>query len=177
MKILALSDLHGAIGVLDKLAAKIKIIKPDLITFTGDIVKGKARGEEWLKAKEENSSPRNDLPEIKAEEKEDLDLYHKFYAFLGKLRIPVAVIPGNMDAPKERYFKVALESETTFENIKFVHGKLFKFSRNYIISGFGGEITENEAENFFVQMYPRWEAEFGLSDLNYFEQDRILLFH
>jgi Icc-related predicted phosphoesterase len=177
MKILALSDLHGEIEILNKLASKIKEIKPDLITFTGDVVKGKARGNEWLSAKEEGRKPNANLPEIKAEEKEDLNLYHQFYSFLNQFKIPAVAVPGNMDAPKENYFKVALESETTYENIKFVHGKILKFRRDYLISGFGGEIAENDSEDFFVQVYPRWEAEFGLSDLNYFEQNRILLFH
>lgn len=177
MKILALSDLHGEISVLEKLAAKIKEIKPDLITFAGDVVKGKARGDEWLKAKDEGRVPKIDLPEIKNEEKEDLDYYHKFYSFLNQFKILVVTIPGNMDAPRERYFKVALESEITYENIKFVHGKPLKFGRSFVIAGFGGEITEKDSEDFFVQIYPRWEAEFGLSDLNYYDQDRILLFH
>lgn len=177
MKILALSDLHGEIAVLDKLASKIKDIKPDLITFTGDVVKGKARGDEWLKARDEGRRPRTDLPEIKSEEKEDLAFYHKFYSFLDQFKTLVVTVPGNMDATKERYFRVALESETTYENVKFIHGKLIKFGRSFVIAGFGGEITEKDSENFFVQMYPRWEAEFGLSDLNYLDQDRILLFH
>jgi Icc-related predicted phosphoesterase len=177
MKILALSDLHGEMGILEKLAAKIKEIKPDLITFTGDVVKGKARGDEWLKAKEENRFPNANLLEIKNEEKEDLEFYHEFYSFLNQFKIPVATIPGNMDAPKENYFRVALESETTYENLRFVHGKMLMLGRDYLVSGFGGEITENDSEDFFVQIYPRWEAEFNLSDLNYFEQNRILLFH
>ncbi len=177
MKILALADFHGAVEVLDKLAPKIKEIKPDLITFTGDVVKGKARGDEWLKAEAEGRAPKADLPEIKAEEKQDLDLYHKFYSFLKQFKTLVVSIPGNMDAPKERYFKVALESETTYENIKFIHGKHVKFGRSFVIAGFGGEVTEKDSEDFFVQIYPRWKAEFDLSDLNYLEQDRILLFH
>lgn len=177
MKIFALADFHGATEILEKLASKIKETSPDLIVFAGDIVKGHARGNEWLKAKSESRPPQKDLPEIKNEEKEDLELYRKFYFFLNQFQIPVAAVPGNMDAPKERYFKIALESETTYNNIKFVHGKQFKFGRSFVISGFGGEIVEKESEDYFVQIYPHWEAEFALSDLNYTEQDRILIFH
>lgn len=177
MKILALSDFHGTVEVLDKLAPKIKEIKPQLITFTGDVVKGKARGDEWLKAKAEGRMPRADLPEIKSEEKEDLDLHHKFYKFLDQFDTVVVTIPGNMDAPKERYFRIALESETTYANIRFIHGKHILFGRSFVLAGFGGEITEKDSEDFFVQIYPKWKAEFDLSDLNYLEQDRILLFH
>ncbi len=177
MIILSISDFHGSVDVLGKTGKRIKEIQPDLIVFTGDIVKGSARGDEWLKAKTEGRPPNKDLKSIKAEEKVDLELYFKFYEWLNSFRIPAVTIPGNMDAPAERYFKIMMEAETVHENIISVHGRHIRIGRNFVIGGFGGELTQAEKEEFFVLQYPAWEAKYHLGNLAHEEHDKILLLH
>ena len=50
MRILAISDFHGAQEVLDPLLAACREESPAAILFAGDVVRGFARGDEWLAA-------------------------------------------------------------------------------------------------------------------------------
>lgn len=143
-RIMVLSDFHGATHVLDLLEEKIKEVSPDIITFSGDIVKGYKRGDEWLAAREENRMPHM-TDDIKNEEKEDLQFYQTFFSFLDQLSVPAFVIPGNMDAPESRFLKA---SQSTV-----VHKTLVKDP--VTITGVGGQITEDKEEGTFVLQYPR----------------------
>jgi Icc-related predicted phosphoesterase len=177
MLIFSISDFHGALEILDKLRKKIKEIQPDVITFTGDVVKGYKRGDEWLNAKKESREPRRDLPEIEAEKEEDFDLYKKFYHALNKLKIPVMTINGNMDAPESRLFDVILNEKFEFINLIQENPYLLE---NFIFAGCGGEITLKEREDFFVLQFPKEEVKFSLSRLKKIkggDKEKILLFH
>jgi Icc-related predicted phosphoesterase len=144
-RIMALSDFHGAVHVLDYLKEKIDVVAPDLITFSGDIVKGYSRGDEWLSAQDENREPQI-TEEIKNEEKEDFRFYETFFSFLNSLSIPAFVVPGNMDAPESRFLKACPQT-------RLVHHVLVE--EPLTITGCGGELTEKEEENFFVLQYPK----------------------
>ena len=65
MKFFCISDFHGALDVLPALVKKIKDVNPDVIIFTGDVVKGYARGDEWLAAKAKGRPGNKELPAIK----------------------------------------------------------------------------------------------------------------
>jgi Icc-related predicted phosphoesterase len=108
MKILAISDFHGETKLMNSLVENIKDKSPDLIVFTGDVVKGQARGDEWLSAQEEGREPVKDKKEILDEKKKDFKLYDEFYDKLDTLDIPVMCIPGNMDAPEDVFFSYLL---------------------------------------------------------------------
>ncbi|MCG2827500.1 MAG: metallophosphoesterase, partial [Thermoplasmatales archaeon] len=54
MKIIVTSDFHGAKEVMEPLNNLIDNEKPDIVVFCGDIVKGCARGNEWLSSKKDN---------------------------------------------------------------------------------------------------------------------------
>jgi Icc-related predicted phosphoesterase len=176
MKIFAISDFHGAIEVLDDLKKKVVEVKPNLIVFTGDVVKGYARGDEWLDAIAQKRTPDMTKESIKQEEEEDLKLYEEFYGNLNELNIPVVTIPGNMDAPEERFFSQVLNFTLYSDNIHVVQENLVKVKK-YIVAGFGGEITESSKETFFVLQYPRREVEFGIRRVKFIKGTKILLFH
>lgn len=143
-RIIGLSDFHGAAHVLDLLQEKIQEVDPDLITFSGDIVKGHNRGDEWLTAREEDRPPQM-TEDIKNEAQEDLQFYKTFFSFLDQLPAPVFVVPGNMDAPESRFLQ-ASHGNT-------VHKTLVETP--VAITGFGGELTEDREETSFVLQYPR----------------------
>lgn len=148
LRILVLSDFHGAVHVLDTLKKKIDEVAPDIVTFSGDIVKGHKRGDEWLAACEQNRKPKM-TEDIKNEGKEDLQFYQAFFSFLGTLSVPTFVVPGNMDAPEERFLKACPHYHMLHRTL--AEGPL-------IIAGFGGEITQDREEKTFVLQYPRKEV-------------------
>jgi Icc-related predicted phosphoesterase len=176
MRIFAISDFHGAIEILDDLKKMVVEVNPNLIVFTGDVVKGYARGDEWLDAISQKRTPDRTKESIKQEAEEDLKLYEEFYGSLNDLNIPVVTIPGNMDAPEERFFSQVLNFTLYSDNIHVVQESLVKVEK-YIIGGFGGEITESSKETFFVLQYPRKEVEFGIRRIKFIKGAKILLFH
>lgn len=177
MKIFAISDLHGKIEVLSSLEEVIKKEKPDTVVFTGDIVKGKARGDEWLIAEKEGRIPRRDLSEILKSEAEDISVYHSFYQVFKKINVPLIFVPGNMDAPERFYFKTALTEEMVGSSLYLVHHSFSIYDKDYVFAGFGGEITADKREDFFVLQYPSWEAKYGLDFTRQLFQKKIFLFH
>lgn len=162
MKIICLSDFHGRVEYLKKFIEGITQEKPDLIFFTGDIVKGIARGHEWLESKYRGWAARKEKEEIRLEEKEDMDFYRAFYNAFGKIQIKMMMVPGNMDAPWTRFYKTFEAEAMPKGNITLVHGTWVSSTivegANYLIGGFGGEITESEKEDFFVLQYPKKEV-------------------
>ncbi len=172
MRVLIISDFHGRIEYLDPLKVEVGIERPDLILFAGDIVKGHARGNEWLNAQREGRPPNRTLRSIEDEEKEDLILYRQFYNFLGSFDIPVCFVPGNMDAPWSRFWGAF--SEVRFQNIHLVH-RTFYFLSELMIYGFGGEISDGAKEDFFVLIYPGAEVKKAFTDIE--AEKKIYLFH
>ena len=171
MKIIVTSDFHGAKEVMESLNSLIDNESPDVVVFCGDIVKGHARGNEWLSSKKYNRKPDKEKTEIKNEEKEDLEFYDYFYKNIRK-NIPVLVVPGNMDAPEERYFSTL----PNMKNIYPLHENLF-FTNNYVFAGFGGEITEKEQEKFFVLRYPKEKVKPIIDKVKQIKKEKILVFH
>jgi len=80
------------------------------------------------------------------------------------------------DCAPTPYFESALRNSAETNTIRCVHSSLALFL-NFLISGVGGEITEDERKDFFVLRIPRWEVEQSLSFLRAFPQRKILLFH
>lgn len=175
MKIISISDFHGNVDVLGSLLIKIRKEKTDLIVFSGDIVKGGTRGDEWLSAKKENRPPKKDKKEIIDEKSKDSEFYKLFYLSLIELEVPICTVPGNMDAPKERYFDQlkVLNIENSF--IHIVHSGLWENDK-FCVMGFGGEITRNENERFFVLQYIDKEFEDYWKKFIGFESKKIKVF-
>jgi len=176
MKILVISDWHGKEKVLSELALAIKGLPLDLVVFTGDILQWKAKCSEWANAKKENRAPQRNIPEIKEEIKKNAWLYATFYETVKSFHLPFFAIPGNVDSPLPQYFKIGWEQMKENPNLHIVHSNFFT-AGGFAVAGFGGEITENDKEDFFVLQFPRWELEIGLSFLSSLSHSRILLIH
>ena len=174
MKILAIADFHGCTEVLEPLMKKIKEHKPDVICFCGDVVKGYARGDEWLSAKSEGRKPVKS-EEIEKEFADDEEFLRKFYGELSSPGIPVLVIPGNMDAPEERYSKIMRDLMDKHKTIHLIHGDSYKMG-GYWFVGYGGEISDEEDEDFFVQISSRSGVEKELrEELDNLQGKKIIL--
>ncbi len=176
MKILAISDWHGKEEVLPQLASAVKGLPLDLIVFTGDILKWKAKCSEWAEAKKEERDPQRDLPEIKEEIKKNVQLYVTFYETVKNFSLPFLAIPGNVDSPLSQYIKIGWEQMKKNPNLHMIHSNFFRVGE-FVLAGFGGEITEKDKEDFFVLRFPRWEVEFGLSLVSGLSHEKILLVH
>jgi len=161
MKILVISDYHAKEEVLPGFFAAIKDLSYDVIAFTGDILKWRGKATEWANAQKEKRAPDKNRPGIKEEIEENAEVYRRFYQKMGTLKKPTFLIPGNVDAPIGQYLRVGLEAMEN-KNPHIVHHSFYIID-DTIIAGFGGEITENEREDFFVLRYPRWGVEHGLS--------------
>lgn len=175
MKIICISDFHGRKEHLGKFTESIARESPDLILFTGDIVRGLARGEEWLESKYRGWVPNREKDEIVLEEKEDIDFYHAFYNAFGDLQIKMAMVPGNMDAPWDRFLKGFESMANPKGNIILAHGGWVKLGE-YSIGGFGGEVTEYDKEDFFVLQFPGEMVRERLSRIHA-PAPKIMLFH
>jgi len=125
-----------------------------VIIFSGDIVKGYARGDEWIRAKRSGDTPDRTLETIRDEESEDLEFYDRFFWALAATNRPVMFVPGNMDAPLERFRRIATDACTQYPNLHLVHDSQYQF-QEVSFWGFGGEITVDEGEDFFVFISPR----------------------
>jgi Icc-related predicted phosphoesterase len=154
MRIIAFSDIHGKLELLDALKSIVSKEAPDLIVFSGDIVAGKERASEWFNAQLEGRDPVWHKREIRDEEAGEIDTYEKFFSKVNDLGVPVLVVPGNIDAPKERYGAAAAEAEEKFENVHVIHNTEYRYN-GFVFRGFGGEITEELREDRFVQRYRR----------------------
>lgn len=148
MNILCFSDFHGAIDILPQLVEKIKQENPDLLLFCGDVVKGYARGNEWLDAVHTGRIPHKELDAIKDEFAMDDQFIHSFYSTLGDLAIPFVAVAGNMDAPIARFSKKVEQLMNHYPSIHFLHGS-YTSVNSISIGGFGGEIHPAE-ENYFI---------------------------
>jgi Icc-related predicted phosphoesterase len=176
MKILAISDWHAKENVLSDLAKATKNLSLDAVVFTGDILKWKAKCSEWANARSENRPADKDKPEIKEEIAKNAQLYHTFYENMRKLDLPIVTIPGNVDSPLRQYYMIALEEMERNPKLRVVHGSFSGLKGQFAVLGFGGEITEDEEENYFVLQYARRDVEHYVSVLAAFSS-KILLLH
>ncbi len=160
MKVIAIANYRGEEKALKELKTVVEQEKADFLVFTGGIVQGTERIEEFQSAEDEGREA--DTSKITSGEAADLQEYETFFKALGGLNIPVYYIPGKYDAPIERFLREAYNSEIVYPHIRNVH-KSFSFYRNhYEIVGFGGEISEKQREERFILRYPRWELEYHL---------------
>lgn len=177
MKILAISNLLEEFAYLDRLPEVVKNANIEAVVFTGDILRAEARRMEWERAHAEQRPPTMNQPEVARERHDDAQSMIRFFKILNRLDVPVFVVPGKNDAPERFFLQAAFNTEIVSPQIHIVHRSFAPLGRNYIVAGFGGEITEETRENEFFLLYPGWEAEFSLAFLRHLEQAKILLFH
>lgn len=176
MKALVFSDVHGEMDRVRHLMRLAPDFDCDLGLFCGDIVKGYARGDEFLAAHEEGREAQLRKPEIVEERAEDYALYAEFYGCLRPSPFPIYGVPGNMDAPEGRYLTCALAEEGGDSPLEVVHRSLAKHG-DYVVSGLGGQLTEVDRHEFLVLQYPRWEALHQLRLFEFVQGPRIMVLH
>ena len=176
MNILAISDWHAKESVLSDLTKATGTLSLDAVVFTGDILKWKAKCSEWANARSENRPPDKDKPEIKEEIEKNAQRYHTFYENMRRIDLPIVTIPGNVDSPLRQYYTIALEEMERNPKLRVVHCSLSGLKGQFAVLGFGGEITEDEEEDYFVLQYPRHDVEPYLGMLDILSS-KILLLH
>ncbi|MGH7455405.1 MAG: metallophosphoesterase [bacterium] len=174
MKILAVSDLHEDFAFLDRLPELTKI---EAVVFTGNVLRAEARRIEWERAHAEHRAPSMTRAEVARERDDDAQSVSRFLKTLNVMGVPVFLVPGKNDAPERFFLQAAFNTEIVAPNIYTVHRSFAPLGSNYVVAGFGGEITEDERDNEFFLRYPGWEAEFTLEFLRHLKQEKILLFH
>ena len=177
MKLLAIGNLDEEFAHLERLPEVVKSLNIEAILFTGNILQAEARQQEWRRARQENRAPDLHRPEILEERENDAASFKRFFRTLSQLNRPVFIVPGKHDAPERFFLQAAFNRELISPNIYAVHRSFAPMGRNFVVAGFGGEITEDARENEMFLMYPGWEAEFSLDFLRHLDQDKILLFH
>jgi uncharacterized protein len=176
MQILVISDLRGESGRLEALMHRCKEYSLDAICFCGNVVRGQARLQEWEQARREEKLPNRNQVDILEEALEDLRQYKRFSSQMDSQGIPVLVVPGHLDAPEERYFLFMQQSAFLSDNIILMHENISKVGA-YIFTGFGGRITDQDKEDYFLLEYPRRECLYGTRRMHFLNPPRILIFH
>ncbi|RMI13708.1 MAG: metallophosphoesterase [Calditrichaeota bacterium] len=177
MKLLAIGNLDEEFAYLDRLPEVVENLNIEAILFTGNILRAEARQEEWNRAREENRQPDRQRPEILRERDNDAESFKRFFHTLSALNRPTYLVPGKQDAPERFFLQAVFNQEFVSRNIYMVHRSFAPLGRNFVVAGFGGQITDESRENEFFLMYPGWEAEFSLEFLRHLDPDKILLFH
>ncbi|MGC9318457.1 MAG: metallophosphoesterase [Armatimonadota bacterium] len=176
MRALLFSDVHGEMEALRELMRVAPETDCDFGLFCGDIVKGHARGDEFLAAKEEGREPDMCNEAIREERAEDYALYAEFHNTLRPSPFPIFGVPGNMDAPEGRYLTCSLAGEGADSPLEVVHRSIARCD-DWTICGLGGEITDADREELLVLQYPRWEALHQLRILEFVEGPTIMVLH
>lgn len=176
MKALVFSDVHGEFEPLRTLMRLAPKLECDFGLFCGDVVRGKARGAEYMAAKQEGREPDMCAPAVHAERAEDYALYAEFHQTLRPSPFPIYGVPGNMDAPEGRYLTCALAEAGADSPLEVVHRSAMRHGE-FVICGLGGEITAVDREEFLVLQYPRWEVLHCFRLLDLVPGRRIMVLH
>jgi Icc-related predicted phosphoesterase len=179
MRLLAITDLRGATERMEQVTRLVQEHGINAIVFSGNIIGEDVRTEAFRRAATKEEAPEMDIATLRALEDAAGAAYEEFFYKIGKLGVPVFVVPGYLDAPKRLYLQAALNHEIVQPNVYMVHQSfaLPLQGQNLVVAGFGGGISDDYREDRFVHVYPAWEAEFALDYLRNFEQELILVFH
>jgi Icc-related predicted phosphoesterase len=176
VQILVISELMGAMPRVKELVQKCSEYSLDAVCFCGNVVNGQARAEEWLQARKDGRVPNRNQVGILEEALEDLKQYRVFCQTLDSLGVPVMLVPGVHDAPEERFFLFMQQAAFVSDNVFLLHENVTKVEK-FIFTGFGGEITVGDKEDYFLLKYPRQECIFGTRRMRFLNPPRIVVFH
>lgn len=151
-------------------------LKCDLGLFCGDVVRGYARGDEFLDARANGREPDSRKPEILEERDEDIAFYSEFRESLQAAPFPIYGVPGNMDAPEGRYLRCALTETGARSPLEVVHRSPTRH-HGIAICGLGGEITAEQREVSLVLQFPRWEALHQFRVLDLVDDPTVVVLH
>ena len=177
MKILVLGDLRGDFRMLERIMEDVGVWKPDLVLFTGDVVEGKEREKlagEMDRGKGVLADWRSKLKKVLAEEAR---AYRRFIEELARFRGTVRVVPGHRDAPFDSFLRSVLREARAAPHVGLVHQSFINAGRDFVLVGFGGDITADERETGLVNRFPAWEMEYHFEIMEHLPQEPILLTH
>ncbi|MCD6289731.1 MAG: metallophosphoesterase family protein [Anaerolineae bacterium] len=178
MRILGITDLRGATERMPQILELARKEHVDAVIFCGNIVGEDARIEAFRKAEAIGESPEMEQAVLDELEDAAVHAYEAFFDEMGKLDVPVMVIPGHLDAPERLYMQAALNHEVVAPNIDMIHHSFAPLpSENLVVAGFGGGLSDDLREDRFVLVYPDWEAEFAFEYLRHLEHEPVLVFH
>jgi Icc-related predicted phosphoesterase len=171
-----LSDNYGSQEVLAALPEMILQEDPDFIFYCGGSMKGEKRLAEYQMALRFHSKPDIENAEIQEEIKQDTEFLQQFIVTLADSHRSVYIVPGFNDAPESVYFKTVYNYAQIYSNLYPVHEMMYREDL-FMVSGFGGELSESEDNRNFILQYSRPWIEFAARRLQYFMGDKILLFN
>ena len=174
MKFLCLTDYRGSSELLTPLGLMIQEEQPDFILYCGGTMKGQARLAEYENAKHFHGKPSMDSPEIQQEILEDEEHLRQFMLFLADTQKTVYVLPGMSDAPEAVYFKTVYALTRLYANLRPAHEQVYH-EDDFLVSGFGGQLTVGEDDREFLLRYTTPWAEFSTRNLSYMPGDKILM--
>jgi hypothetical protein len=178
MRFLAITDLRSATEQLPKVIELAQRERVDAVVFAGNIVGENPRVTAFHEAEAADRAPALEPAVLDELEREAVRAYEAFFDELGKLDVPVMVVPGYLDAPERLYLQAALNHEVVAPNIHMIHRSFVPLPQaNLVVAGFGGQLSEERRENRYLLIYPDWEAEFAFEFLRHLEQDPVLVFH
>ncbi len=139
-------------------------------------MRGEKRLSEYTTARRFHSKPDLDSPIIQKELLEDSIHLQQFLLALADTQKTVYEIPGLEDAPESLYFKTIYNLSSIYPNLQPAH-EMLHHEENFLVTGFGGEITLGEDHRELTLQFSKSWAEFSLRRLQYFPGEKILIFH
>ena len=149
---------------------------PDFIFYCGGSMKGDKRLAEYEAARKFHSKPGLNSPGIRQEIEQDTESIQQFLLALADTQKVVYVVPGYNDAPESLYFKTVYNYAQIYPNLRPAHEMMFREDQ-FMVSGFGGDMSLSEDNREFVLQYSQPWVEFALRRLEYVPGEKILLFH
>lgn len=158
---LACSGIDGQESAFDKLDGIVRERHPDAILFAGGLFAG---------------GPADEAPAAAAERRHrDMQFLEKFFATLGAMRTVAAVVPGPHDAPLRAFLMAGMNARSQSPGVHLVHCTMVT-TRDVVISGIGGELTEVEDGGDPVVRCSRTTAEYFLQAFGAAgESEKVLL--
>lgn len=176
LKLLCLSDYKGAGQWLPLVPQMVRVEDPDLIFYCGGSMRGDERILEYETARKFHSKPDLESPKILEEIQRDTEFLQQFILALADTQKTVYAIPGNTDAPEPTYFKTIYNYAHIYPNLKPAHELMFREDQ-FMVAGFGGDITYNDDNRELVLQYSKTWVEFALRRLEFFPGEKVLMFH
>jgi uncharacterized protein len=152
MRILAIAHVEGDLERVRELRAAVELERPDVLVCAGGIGA---------------TTPHVGEPVS----------LHRVVHDLAALPCPVAVVPGEQDAPEHRVLPILAAQQWIEHHLYCVHG-MHAVVRELAIAGFGGAIVERERETETALRYPAWEARYRMAFVTQLDQPLLALaFH
>ncbi len=177
MKILAIGELAGDLKMLGRVMEDVGTWKPDLVLFTGDVVRADEREKLLASRREGKATPPGWRDLMKDVLEQEAVTYRHFLEEIARFRGLVRIVPGHRDAPYSTFLRAVLSENAAAPRVGLAHQNFINVGRDFVLVGFGGDITSDDRETGLANRFPEWEAAYSLDILERLSQDPILLTH